>query len=337
MGALAAQNPVPPQAGGRHVIAYAGVVAPPDLPSRRHEPPGEQGVLPARGAEGLVEPQVVPPHDVEVEQEVVGRGDGPHGARRPGAPLEEGARAHPRIGFDVIGRHDEPGHGSGRRGVEDGQQRCEPARLGLLVVVDEDQQPAASGLIQSPVAHRGDAGARLDLVPQAHPVGSLCAQRGHDRARRGRGIVVDHEHLDGVEGLRSDLRGLSQHPAHGARHGIGPAVGRNGDRQAPREDRATGTRPAGSTGATGSAGAGRPAGAAGTVVRVRDAGTARRGHEASFARPYSSTRPPKAPTTMPRPPRHDTSCTARAASSPRPRATTARAPSRPARASPLRA
>ena len=58
--------------------------------------------------------------------EVVGRGDGPHSARRPGAPLEEGARAHPGVGGALVGGHDESGDGGGPGIREGGQQRREP-------------------------------------------------------------------------------------------------------------------------------------------------------------------------------------------------------------------
>jgi len=70
-------------------------------------------------------------------------------------------------------------------GVEQGLQ---PARFGVLVVVDEDQQVRPGALVERPVS--GRCNARLDLVHVPDPTVGPPGDLGGGAPR---GIVVDHQ------------------------------------------------------------------------------------------------------------------------------------------------
>ena len=155
------------------MVAHAGLIAPADDSAGGAQPPGEERVLSPGGAEGLVEAQPGPAHEPQVQQQAVG---GRHRADRaggPGSAYEELALTHPRLGLNLVDGDDGAGHrlaaGRGPQPHEGG----EPAGLGLLVVVNEDEQVAPAGLIQGAVAHRRHAGPLLDDVAQAHAPGLL--------------------------------------------------------------------------------------------------------------------------------------------------------------------
>ena len=155
------------------MVAHARLIAPADDSAGGAQPAGEERVLSPGGAEGLIEAQPGPAHETQVQQQAVG---GRHRADRAGGPgpaHEELALTHPRLGLDLVGGDDGSGHrlaaGRGPQPHEGG----EPAGLGLLVVVDEDEQVAPTGLVQGAVAHGRHTGPLLDDVAQAHAPGLL--------------------------------------------------------------------------------------------------------------------------------------------------------------------
>ena len=272
------------------MVSHARLRAPADDPARGAQLTGEERVLSPGGPKGLVEAQPDPSHEAQVQQQAVGGRHRANSAGGPGPAHEELPLAHPLLRLYLIDRDDRSGHRlAAGRGLEP-HEGGEPAGLGLLVVVDEDEQVALSGLVQCAVAYRRHTGPLLDDVAHAHVPRRRLILRGTHRhpgiRRRGKSglapralrVVVDDEDLGVGDGpatglARSLLRDLFQNPADGPLQVLGTPEGGDGDRQ--------------------------PAHAPFLPVRVA--------FRRLRGRPYSRTCPPSAPTTMPSPPREETS------------------------------
>lgn len=174
---FAAANPetalANPALGGairRHRIHGLRLVTPEDPAAAGDQLPGQQGVLAADAPQFKAETQIMSAQEIQVQQEIVA------GRRRDGAAggafrtVEIPSSRNPRFGRVRQLGQNMPADRLAAFLEPERQQQFEPARLGNDVVIHEQQQPVRGGLVQGPVARRGDSRPGLMAVGDARRI-----------------------------------------------------------------------------------------------------------------------------------------------------------------------
>ena len=167
------------------LLDHHGILGPADRATASRELQREHAVAAAGEPEPLVEGQPEAAYPIEVEEEVVRRGLAHQLAVGSRRALERAAPRDP--GIDGVGhrRH----HAAGDRGRPSRRVHldhgAEPAALGGLVVIDEEQDVGGGALAlrERPIADRRDARSRFHDVPSRRVPRRPVHRIAQDRCR----------------------------------------------------------------------------------------------------------------------------------------------------------